>query len=513
MQTHTMIICACPRLLKRQQCAEIVKDSLVVHRLMLMGLGSGASPLDHKARAIARSLYAETQTLPALRVILSQITSVTSDMGVELGLADMNGLPLKEIVPDWISDTESALNLDCEDVQAVQVPRLLDDASADFEELFLPRALAVPGLNHIINNMCSDCNRELQSWPDWLPQFRQVVALLHHGHLRRQYIATCLRGTRHAWVENLFEKGVDQFAEWRWGSTVSVLTVLMPLQKYLQVSWDPDKFNALGERGVEEDAAAEAARGQADVNALTHAIRSNMFWSYGSLILMLNSVSTRFASWAEGCACHPFGAKIKSKKATPDVNIDALAALDCCRKELGLPASSDGRAFLPCPLAGLRASELASGGVEQLVSDMVALSKEELLMNLVHLTEEETGELLQEFERGKGHILASVSNKLQNWKMLPWRLAALNDLDETRAREAAKSCLLEFDEADQQPELHHRMTWYWMKTSPTFRAELEAFISGESLCALPLLKRTVWEMAFIPIAGASAFATFAVRLT
>ena len=83
-----------------------------------MRLGSGATSLDHKARAIARAMLAETQSLPALRQTLMQVTSITTDLGTESGLADLNGLQLKEIVPNWVADAECALGADCEDAHA-----------------------------------------------------------------------------------------------------------------------------------------------------------------------------------------------------------------------------------------------------------------------------------------------------------------------------------------------------------------------------------------------------------
>ena len=489
---------------QRQECGEVLKQCLAVHRFIPMGLGSGASSLDHKARAIARAVLSETQSAPALRAALGQVVSVTTDLGTEAGLADMCGLSLQEIVPSWVG-SESELQFDCE--AGDQAGVAMERQDGDFDEFFLPRAISIPGLNHIISNMCSDCNKTLEGWDSWLSDFREVVALLHYPHLRRRYVAACLKGTRHSWMEDFFKVGVEKFADWRWGSTVSVLEKLLPLRKYLQPTWDPVKFNAQEHVGADE--APGSVREEADVSALTAAIRSNKFWGFGSMIFLLNSVGTRFASWAEGCACHPFHRSKKQKDgvtSASDVEFDASVALDCCAKELGLPVNGDGKGFLPCPMAGLRAYDLASGAVEEQLSSMAALCKEELLLQVATISEEETGELLQDFERGKSHILATMTNKLQNWKMLPWRLAALSDSDESRARSTAASCLSDFDAADQDPVLHHRLTWYWMKKHPSFRAQLESFVAGEPLSSLPELQRTVSEMAFIPVARASNLA-------
>ena len=41
--------------------------------------------------ALARAMFAETQTIPALREWLSQVVSMTSDMGTEMGIANLAG--------------------------------------------------------------------------------------------------------------------------------------------------------------------------------------------------------------------------------------------------------------------------------------------------------------------------------------------------------------------------------------------------------------------------------------
>ena len=61
----------------------------------------------------------------------------------------------------------------------------------------------------------------------------------------------------------------------------------MPLQKLLQTSWDPGRYQA----GMGNDVAVEreGARGHesASVPEITEAVRSNVFWSFGAMILML----------------------------------------------------------------------------------------------------------------------------------------------------------------------------------------------------------------------------------
>ena len=208
---------------------------------------------------------------------------------------------MQDFLPDWLG--VEFLEADCEGDGAPAAAEV-DPVQPDPQEYFLPHALAVPGLNHIVENMCSDCNTAMQGWGSWIVSLKPLVSMLHHEYLRNKFVATCIRDTRHAWMESRFKKGLPKFAEWRWGSTVSVLTKLMPLRRFLQASWDPNRYRS-GDANAGQ-AEGEAGLEEADVPQLTEAIRSNWFWSFGSVILMLNSVSANFASWAEGCPCHPF---------------------------------------------------------------------------------------------------------------------------------------------------------------------------------------------------------------
>ena len=211
-------------------------------------------------------------------------------------------------------------------------------------------------------------------------------------------------------------------------------------------------------------------------------------------------------SWAEGCPCHPWRRSAKTDldcEPVQQFERDALVALEQTCRELGLPHGCDGLSFLPCPLAGLRACELASGSIAEQLQSMAELSKEDLLVETEALDEEQLSLLLEEFDRGKSHMIATATNKLQNWSMLPWRLAALDNPDQAVAREAAAALLNAFDTSDQSPELHHRLTWNWLKSPGSLREQLQSFIDGEALESLPSLHRTVAELSFIPTAPSS----------
>ena len=51
--------------------------------------------------------------MPALQQTLSQVVSITTDLGAELGLADLAGPRLREILPPWLDD--QGLEVDVQD--------------------------------------------------------------------------------------------------------------------------------------------------------------------------------------------------------------------------------------------------------------------------------------------------------------------------------------------------------------------------------------------------------------
>ena len=74
--------------------------------------------------------------------------------------------------------------------------------------------------------MFKDANVSMIHWAHWLTGLKPI-ARLHYSHLRKRLVAACVRGSPHAWMEKYFESGPPMFAEWRRGSAVAVLKVLV----------------------------------------------------------------------------------------------------------------------------------------------------------------------------------------------------------------------------------------------------------------------------------------------
>ena len=379
--------------------------------------------------------------------------------------------------------------------------------AAELADYMMPSAVVSAGVVHICNNLAEDMDESLSWYSEWLPGFKALAHLLHHDHLRQRLVAFCVMGSRFSGFVNMLKHGVPDPAKWRWGTVTATLSRILPLRAVLQGSWDATKFaNGVG-KDVKE--MTDDEHKQLKIPLLTKTIRSNEWWSYSFMILRLNSFPGDFCSWAEGCPCHhwlrPLGLAARAATSDNARYTDLSMMLEVCRKRLGLPTGvGDGVSFGPCPLAGLRAVDFATGAVARYI-EVLAESYLGLIMEYAAgINESFVETLLSDFNLGKAHAIAYLDEKLKFWKVFPWRLAALNIVPEADARLHAKEILNEFDAArDAPPEAHHRLANVLLKPGSAFRLQLEAFAGGQDLATLPLLARLVREFMFVPVAERS----------
>ena len=101
-----------------------------------------------------------------------------------------------------------------------------------------------------------------------------------------------------------------------------------------------------------------------NMTALTHAIRSNLWWSYCKMLQIMMRFVGQLGSWAEGCPCHDWLQPRKTDQRGRFFSDEAEYLLQS-RRGLGLDQpgqpAGDGRWYGPCPMAGKRAVELALG--------------------------------------------------------------------------------------------------------------------------------------------------------
>ena len=240
-----------------------------------------------------------------------------------------------------------------------------------------------------------------------------------------------------------------------------------------------------------------------NVALLTRTIRSIKFWAYSRMIFKLNSITLTFTSWVEGCDCHGW-LRPRVSRAADELRFSREAmALEETRKFLRLQSGEgDGVQYFPCPLAGLRATDLATGGLARYFESLCDDYTAELMTEAeeLHLDEAEMEQVLSDFAHGKATCLTNFEIKAQCWTLPPWNFAALASPDEELARACSRAIVDKFDQSPQLPELHHRKAWaHLSKDGVGTRAEFDLFNSGtHNLSDLPRLRKLAWAARFWP---------------
>ncbi|CAJ1380733.1 unnamed protein product, partial [Effrenium voratum] len=232
---------------------------------------------------------------------------------------------------------------------------------------------------------------------------------------------------------------------------------------------------------------------------ITESIRSEAFWLYSNMVCKLSQFSEDLRVWSESCPCHAWlrspgpssprpaaaagsGDNPAGSGGSADSAPAATAAerLHAVRQTLGLQQGvGDGSHYGPCPLAGQRAVELATGVIYHLLDDLHESYVREILEHNQCVDLAAIENTLADFTLGKSKIAQHLGLKLQCWTQLPWKLA--------------------------DPALHHRLPWKHLAPGSATREELLAFIEGTPMEQCPSLSDFVWGLRFMPTLSRGKF--------
>ena len=95
-------------------------------------------------------------------------------------------------------------------------------------------------------------------------------------------------------------------------------------------------------------------------------------------------------------------------------------------------------------LVVVRGPELASGAAEAFLERLSQSYLAELMQCCCCTKSDDMQQVLSDFSFGKASIMSYLTQKLQCWRILPWRLAALALTDTSEARRHAQAALDEF---------------------------------------------------------------------
>ena len=480
---------------ERWRCRQLLEGAICIHRLLPGGIGSGAAKVDQKLSSFCCKLFAETQSLAALKGFLQCIRGFCTDSGTEMSLADASGVSLQQVLPTWMVDPLSFGDgdgdaLDSLDMNVDVVSR--SPAHNPASNLVFPNALICPGALHVCHSMVQEVDQALTHFETWLPEFKAVVHLLNRDHLRQRFLATCVLGSQFDWMQHRVRKLAEP-AFWRWNAMANILQGVVKMKSVLQATWSQARF-------LKPDGADKDSPEGLDVDLLSCAIRSDSFWAYTCMLCALHSLAEDISSWFEGCPCHSPLTQVEDKEGAVSLKNTLQAACDAA----GVPRESPEN----CPLAGQRSAELASGVLLRHVDLLSDSALEFFLRQTNSQTDPELLEtVLTDYSRGRAHFTEYLSQKLQCWETLPWKFAALTHFDPVCAQMAASEIVTMLEKSPKDEELHHRVTWQFLRAAED-GGEAALLIQlrqlarpGSSLCrdpGLALLQEFAQGLKFLP---------------
>ena len=259
--------------------------SLQSFKFPLAVLGAGRMGLAEKAQAFAHQTWLDYgPSATSVRAGNARVRTILSDMGTELGIAD-----LRDFVDSFIPAGAGWAG----------APMQVGAAEADQEEepepaFMFPNAIGVPGTQHILDNVLYSSIKLLELWPSFEKELKAVAQWLAPvGNRRALQHMLRLRVPAEEEVIQKLDRTMDRFAQWRWKTLSSCLYSLSQLEPALRLVTAVTTLEVLARR--------RKTRG--DVDKFWAGIDSHHFWSTVTFLLEVVEPMRTFAAWVRGCEC------------------------------------------------------------------------------------------------------------------------------------------------------------------------------------------------------------------
>ena len=246
-------------------------DTTVRRHLPLSCLGRGHTQLIDKLMAVCWSVFLEFgPKLHTMRAFFNNVRVMVSDMGTEMGICDA-----PDILPifwEWLKTGQKG------------------DMRPQPGSFLFPRAMYIPGWNHLWHNIAKDVCMSLPWYPLFLSHLKALVRFLRVREVRialsklpalTQGHVTCL------------DNFMASFAAWRWATLHLACKGISSLQ-FLRERWEAAK--AVLYSGESRD--------KAQRKAVDEAMCSDLFWVQLRGMTSLMSKIDGFRTWGSACACH-----------------------------------------------------------------------------------------------------------------------------------------------------------------------------------------------------------------
>lgn len=256
---------------QRDEAGRVLHSCIKLHKQLPMALASGASSSYHKLKCVLQKFWHETMDPGVLRKVLQSLRGACTDMGAEMTMPDLVGPSMEDLLPKWIAD-QLALETGTDGTA---------DHASWTSSMCMPNCLVIPGLCHIVHNLCLQAGTSLSWWKEFQSGFMPLAYMLHHRHLRERFVATCIEGTPHQDSAELFKLQCPTHQSWRWGSLQRSLKYILRRREALRSAWDPRKFLQLGSQ---KSTLTDNDKAGLKTNVMTASIRSPMWWSYAQML-------------------------------------------------------------------------------------------------------------------------------------------------------------------------------------------------------------------------------------
>ena len=253
----------------------------------------------------------------------------------------------------------------------------------------------------------------------------------------------------------------------------------------LRSAWSLDRYT-FGKPQGQQRPGNDNDEHYTDIGLANSAITSDEFWAYARMIDAVAETADVIMSWGESCPCHWRHEGFEG----PSRHDPKRAMAHQWRRQ------RDGS----CPLAGMRAAELAAGALSERLTLLWEVSHANLclLPGMLRWSPGARGKVLDDFARARRHFRFTLAVKASFWRQLPWQLFGLSHHDAEVARVCAQRCLELFDASLSQVKSHWLVDGLCRPGSPGFH-QVQQFVAGSQLVELPLLESLVARFKFVSV--------------
>ena len=212
------------------------------------------------------------------------------------------------------------------------------------------------------------------------------------------------------------------------------------------------------------------------------ACQSQQFWAYARMVHTVGRAIDHIMFWCEACPCHGHDKTLQGKLKHSKKGLFARIGRHSC------------------PLATRRAPECAAGDILRIFQEGLQSVCREVLLQSSFLAcgEEERQLVSSDCSHAKRYCMLVASLKFSHWEQLPWVLMGVaHHCPDTARRCAARA--LQLYTASGPDATQHPVSRFLCSPGSQGRAEMEAFIAGQTLPHLPLLRCTAAKYKFVSI--------------